>query len=103
MLNFENHPASQEVPHFEGFEGPADEILGQLVASEDHYNEALEKLREGNLDDLEYLQEMRKNLVSFSNKFTKELERVSEKNRGIHGQVLARLNELNSVLETMKQ
>ena len=89
---------SPEAHYLESVTSP-DDILGQLDVSQEQYTDALSKLREGNLDDLDYLQEMKKNLSSFRNAFDIKFGFLQGVNKEIYDRTSARLTELNSALE----
>lgn len=97
MSDFEK-PIPQETPYVESGMSP-DDILDQLEVSEERYTDALSKLREGNLNDLDYLREMKKNLIAFQNAFSVKFGVLHEKNKEIYNRTSTRLAELNSALE----
>ncbi|MEK7460385.1 MAG: hypothetical protein AAB628_02450 [Patescibacteria group bacterium] len=98
MLNFEKLTNSQDTPRLVGGANP-EEIFGQLNISEERYTEALDKFRIGNLDDIEYLQETKVNLIAFANEMATNHGTLSTRNKEILDLVKKRLAELENVLQ----
>lgn len=97
--NFEQ-PKEVLAPHERGqvFTNPT-QILEQMETSQARYEQALEKLRAGNKDDLDYLEEMQQNLVAFKNKLDIEFGTHTPATADIARQVTGRLFELSEELE----
>ena len=101
QFHFEQSPEKEPLPlegRTEVITAP-EEIAGQLEASQDRYEEALAKLREGSREDVEYLEETQANLIAWKNAFDIRFGTLKEENALIHNEVLARLDEVSQALE----
>lgn len=79
-----------------------EEIAGQLAASQARYGDALAKLRAGNRDDRDYLEETQTNLIAWKNAFDIRFGALGDEEAFIRNEVLARLAEVSHVLEEVK-
>ncbi|HEX8994146.1 MAG TPA: hypothetical protein VF803_02740 [Candidatus Paceibacterota bacterium] len=91
-------PAQEKVQQVDenSFEGI---VESQLAISETRYRGALEKLRQGDLSDLDYLQDMKANLVGYINDFNIKYGALTPGRAEAKRKVSERLAELQSVLK----
>ena len=80
----------------------SDEIMNLLAISEHKYANALEDLRAGNKNDLDYLIEMQANLLAWKEKF-KEIGVADMHDEEVSRQVNARLYELSEEFEKLEE
>ena len=108
MSKYFEHRGESEPVALQSIKTPA-QILNQLEVSRPRYEDALTKLgvgrhdalvkfREENHDDIEYLENMERNLVVFANMLVKDIGTVNPENKKILDEITARLSELRKTL-----